>query len=140
MKTVIQLNKWANAHTHISIDIIRVATGLLLFMKGVQFASQTDYLLNIIRPNHPEAATLFLVHYVAMSHLAGGALIAMGLLTRLSALVQLPILIGAFLINFTGAMDIGNLIQASLLLIAAVFFIFYGSGKHSVDYSLKMNM
>jgi hypothetical protein len=49
-------------------------------------------------------------------------------------------LIGAFVINFTGEMVLENLIQATIALTAAVFFVVYGSGKHSVDYNLKLNM
>lgn len=140
MKSIVRLNKWANAHTYVYLDIVRIATGLFLLLKGIQFATQTDYLLDIFRPIHPETISLFLTHYVAMAHIAGGVLIMFGLLTRLSILVQLPILLGAFVVNFIGYFDWGNLVQSSILLVAAVFFLVYGSGKHSADYSLKMNM
>lgn len=140
MKTIVHLNKWANAHTYVYIDIVCIATGLFLLLKGIQFTNQADYLLDILRPIHPEPLSLFLVHYVAMAHMAGGVLILFGLLTRLSMLVQLPILLGAFVVNFIGYFSWSNLAQSSILLLAAVFFLFYGSGKHSADYSLKMNM
>lgn len=141
MKTVIQLNKWANAHTSVFIDILRVATGLFLVIKGVQFSTQTQYLEEVLGSvGNTLGVSFILVHYIAMSHLFGGVLITFGLLTRISLLAQLPILIGAVAINFVGAMDVGNLIQASAVLLVAVFFVFYGSGKRSADYSLKMNM
>ncbi len=141
MKTVVRLNKWANARTSLLIDFLRIATGLFLVFKGIQFSSQTDILTDVLgSAGNSLGASFILIHYVAMSHLFGGALIVFGLLTRLSLLVQLPILIGAVIINFTGDMIVGNMMQASLVLISAVFFIIYGSGKHSVDYSIKMNM
>ena len=78
------------------------------------------------------------IHYVAPAHLVGGLLIAFGLLTRWALIAQIPILIGAILINFIGVMSVGNLIEAIVVFLISVFFIFYGSGKHSVDYYLKM--
>ena len=37
---------------------------------------------------------MIISHYVVMAHLAGGLMLAAGLLTRLAALVQLPVLVG----------------------------------------------
>lgn len=140
MKTIInRLNKWANSHTNIAIDLLRVGIGVFLFIKGIQFADQTQNLVNVIQPKNPSAATLLIVHYVAMVHFAGGLLIVFGLLTRLSCLLQLPILAGAVLVNFTVAMDTGNLLQASIAFLATGFFLVYGSGKHSIDYNLKLH-
>ena len=141
MRTVVRLNKWANAHTNFAIDALRIATGLFLVYKGIQFATQTQYLVDILGPmGRSLGASLFLVHYVSMAHLCGGLLIALGLLTRLSLLIQLPILVGAVIVNFIGVMDVSNLLQATLVLASALFFVFYGSGQHSMDYSLKMNV
>jgi hypothetical protein len=52
--------------------------------------------------------------------------------------IQFPLLIGAILANFLGSMIPLNLLMASLVLLVCVFFFFYGSGKHSADYYLKM--
>jgi len=141
MKTVVRLNKWANAHTNFMIDALRIATGLFLMYKGIQFATQTEYLADILgSTGRSLGASFILIHYVTMAHLCGGLLIVLGFLTRISLLVQLPILIGAVIINFVGVMDVGNLLQASAVLISALFFTFYGSGKHSMDYSMKLNV
>ena len=40
-------------------------------------------------------ATVALAHYVTMGHLVCGFMLAVGLLTRLAAFIQLPILLGA---------------------------------------------
>jgi uncharacterized membrane protein YphA (DoxX/SURF4 family) len=139
MKTVVQLNKWANSHTNILIDVVRIVTGLFLIFKGLQFSFQTHYLADIISSSSLGTG-MFLEHYIAMAHIAGGLLVAMGLITRWALLAQLPIIIGAVAVNFMGSMNTTNLLQASAVLLITLFFIFYGSGKHSVDYSLKMNM
>lgn len=81
---------------------------------------------------------MLIMHYIAPAHFVGGFLIVIGLLTRWAALAQLPILVGALIVNFIGQMDMSNLIWASITLVVCIFFIFYGSGKHSADYYLKM--
>lgn len=138
MATIKSLNKWANAHSYYPLDILRVALGVFFFVMGVQFISQTDMLLELIKPLQNYAGGMLAVHYVAPAHLVGGVLIAFGLLTRWALAVQLPILLGAIAINFVGPMNIGNLILAIVVLLVSIFFIFYGSGKHSVDYKMKM--
>jgi len=138
MISVKSLNKWANAHTYYFIDVLRIALGVFLFIKGINFISQTETLIELIKPLEGYGGTMLTVHYVAFAHLIGGVLIALGLLTRWAILVQLPIIIGAILINFIGVMQPGRLFEASIILILSLFFLFYGSGKHSTDYYMKM--
>lgn len=138
MPSIKSLNKWANAHTYYPLDVLRVALGVFFFIKGVQFISQSDMLMELIQPLQSYGGAMLAVHYVAPAHLVGGILIAFGLLTRWALAIQLPILLGAIVINFAGTMVVGNLILALVVLLVSVFFIFYGSGKHSVDYSMKM--
>ncbi len=138
MASIRTLNKWANAHTYYALDILRIALGVFLFIKGIGFISQTQTLVELITPLQGFAGVMITVHYVASAHLVGGILIAFGLLTRWAIAVQLPILIGAILINFVGEMNIGNLILATVVMFISLFFIFYGSGKHSADYIMKM--
>lgn len=139
MKTINKLNKWANSRTNIGFDLLRIGLGIFFFFKGIQFADQTEMLIKLIEPENTTAIALLIVHYVAMVHFAGGLLIAFGLLTRLSCLLQLPIVIGAVLVNFTVHMDPLSLVQALLATVLTGFFLVYGSGKHSVDYSLKLH-
>lgn len=139
MATIRSLNKWANAHTYYPLDLLRIILGAFFFLKGLEFISQTHMLTELIAPLRGYGGVMLAVHYIAPAHLVGGLLIAFGLLTRWSLIAQVPILIGALLINFVGPMDWGNFILAFVVTLVSVFFIFYGSGKHSVDYYLKMN-
>jgi putative oxidoreductase len=84
------------------------------------------------------AGEMMAIHYVVPAHFIGGLLIAVGLLTRWAVIAQIPILIGAVIINFAGEMSTNNLILAIVALLLCIFFAFYGSGKHSVDKYLKM--
>ncbi|MCF1191586.1 DoxX family protein [Mangrovimonas sp. AS39] len=138
MGTIKTLNKWANAHTYYPLDAVRVALGVFLFIKGIHFMSNTQILMDLFTPIQNLAGGMITVHYVAPAHFIGGMLIAFGLLTRWAIIAQLPILIGAIMINFVGEMHVGNLIVATATLMVCIFFIFYGSGKHSADYYFKM--
>lgn len=141
MKTLKKLNRWANTHSsNYVFDLIRWFFGVYIIYKGITFMSNTTILLDLINPENESATMLLLVHSVILTHLCGGILILFGLLTRIASLAQVPILIGAVAINFTEAMIPSNLLEASLVLLFSLTFVIVGSGKHSVDYSLKLEM
>jgi len=100
--------------------------------------SDSQILIDLFKPVQNMAGGMIMIHYVAPAHFIGGILIAFGLLTRWAIIAQLPILIGAVLINFVGEMNSLNLLLATLTFLISVFFMFYGSGKHSADYYFKM--
>lgn len=132
------LNKWANRHTYWPLDVVRMALGVFLFIKGVNFMSDSQMLINLFEPLRNMTGGMIVIHYVVPAHLIGGIVIFFGLLTRWAIIAQLPILIGAILINFIGEMDYNNLLMSSITFLVCVFFLFYGSGKHSADYYFKM--
>lgn len=138
MGVIKKLNKWANAHTYYPLDVARIALGIFLFYMGVDFMSNPELLAEGMKPFKSITESMMVVHYIAPAHFVGGFLIVVGLLTRWAAVAQLPILIGAVLANFLGEMDTKSLLLASITLLACLFFAFYGSGKHSADYYLKM--
>jgi len=141
MNSVKFLNKWANAHTYFSVDLVRMALGVFLFSKGVTFITNLQYLVDLISPIDKVDSGMFgmiIIHYVASAHFLGGILIFFGLLTRWAIIAQLPILIGAIIINFMGEMHTQNLLLSIITLVICIAFILYGSGKHSADYYFKM--
>ena len=138
MNNVKSLNKWANAHTYLPIDVLRMVIGVFLFMKGIYFVSNIQYLVDLISPIDHIGGGMFLLHYIAPAHLIGGILIFFGLLTRWAIIAQLPILFCAIIINFMGNMHQQNLLLAVLTFGVCVFFLIYGSGKNSADYFFKM--
>lgn len=138
MGRIKSLNKWANAHTNYPIDILRIALGAFLFIKGIDFMGNSQMLMDLIKPIQSLVGGMMVIHYVAPAHFIGGLLIAFGLLTRWAVVAQLPIIIGAIMINFVGNMDTTNLIISLVVFLLCVFFLFYGSGKHSIDKYLKM--
>jgi putative oxidoreductase len=138
MENVKSLNKWANSHTYLPVDLIRIVLGVFLFMKGVSFVTNVQYLHDLISPIDQFGGGMFLLHYIAPAHMIGGIMIFFGLLTRWAIAAQLPILFGAVLVNLMGHMHSESLILAIVVLLACIFFLFYGGGKHSADYYFKM--
>ena len=138
MENVKSLNKWANAHTYLPLDLVRIVLGVFLFMKGVSFVTNAQYLHDLISPVDQYGGGMFLLHYIAPAHMIGGIMIVFGLLTRWAIASQLPILFGAVLVNFMGRMHSESLILAIAVLLLCIFFLFYGGGKHSADYYFKM--
>lgn len=133
------LNKWANRHHSIWIDFLRGLLGVFLIAKGILFITNTQEFEDLTAPlSNYIVGGMFTFHYVAAAHIMGGIMITFGLLTRWCVLAQLPILIGAIIINFTGEMRPINLFLAITILIVSVFFLIYGSGKNSADYYFKM--
>ncbi|AUP81443.1 DoxX family protein [Flavivirga eckloniae] len=132
------LNKWANAHTYLPLDLLRIALGVFLFIKGISFMADSAMLMELFKPIQNLAGGMIVIHYVAPAHFIGGVLIACGLLTRWTIIAQLPILIGAIVINFAGEMDKNNLFLAVMTFFVCLFFLIYGSGKNSLDYYFKM--
>ena len=138
MGRIKSLNKWANRHTYLPLDLLRIALGVFLFIKGISFMSDSQILLDLFKPVQNLTSGMLMVHYVAPVHIIGGILIAFGLLTRWVVIAQLPVLIGAILIKFIGDMNTSNLLLATATFLICVFFLFYGSGKRSLDYYFKM--
>ncbi len=131
-------NKWANAHTYYLLDILRIALGVFLIYKGVTFITNSREFEDLISPLSNFLGGMLTFHYIASAHIVGGIMIIFGLLTRWAIIAQLPILLGAVIINFIGDMNSSNLILATIALVASMFFLFYGGGKHSADYYFKM--
>ena len=138
MDTVKKLNKWANAHTYYGLDVLRIAVGIFLVWKGISFITNTQYYDYYAEPIKKIGGGMIIIHYVVAANMVGGMMIIFGLLSRWALFAQLPILLGAILINFVGKMDYQNLFLSVLFFGICIFFLIYGSGKHSADYYFKM--
>jgi putative oxidoreductase len=132
------LNKWANAHSTFWFDAIRILLGFFLIYKGGYFVSNSRDFEDLIAPVSNFMGGMLTFHYIAAAHIMGGIMIVFGLLTRWALIAQLPILLGAVLINFIGEMNVINLLIAVVTLSVSIFYTIYGSGKHSADYYFKM--
>lgn len=135
-----RVEHWSDTHHPIWLDFIRVGLGVFLFIKGFMFIQDTGALMSILQKSEFPWVSVGLAHYVAMAHLAGGVLIAIGLITRAAILFQLPILIGAvFFVNPERGFYSENteLWSSIIVLILLVFFLVFGSGRFSADHLIR---
>ncbi len=140
MSSPIKVLEWVNARRDYGVDILRIYLGIGLLVRGViQFTSSgrsttSDLILNM---DNSWGVPALILHYVMIAHLCGGALLAVGLLTRISAFVQIPVLAGAvFLIHWhEGLFSLGQSLEFSaLVLFLLILFFVIGSGRLSLDY------
>jgi len=139
MKNINECRRWIESHMDIVIDLVRMYLGIGLFVKGIYFLMHQEELTKLLKGTDNMAFGLGAVaHYVIPIHLVGGLLLAVGLLTRLAALVQMPILIGAIIYVWLPEMPFfeqrQNLEFSALVLFLLTLIFVYGAGRFSVDY------
>ncbi len=120
------------------LTIVRIALGFILFWKGINFIRDTTMLQSMIAHtgvkliDNNSSVLAFLITYI---NLLGGLFIAVGLFTRTSSIIQIPILIGAvFLVNMKQASNSGfELVLSILVLLLLLVFAYKGSSTISAD-------
>jgi putative oxidoreductase len=143
--TVIQkIERWGDLHTAKALDIVRVGLGILIFCKGIAIVSNTQALQELLLQKNVFGFSGMMasvaIHIVGFVHLVGGILIAIGLLTRFTAVMQIPILLVAvFFVNISrGFSTLNSELWLSLIvLLLLIMFWITGSGPYSVDHAMK---
>ncbi|HEY3429996.1 MAG TPA: DoxX family protein [Cyclobacteriaceae bacterium] len=138
MSVVTDVEKWGNSHRPGFLDIFRIALGVFLTYKGLDFITNMDELEMTTSGVNVAFAGAALAHYVVFAHILGGPLIAFGLFTRIVCLVQVPILVGAVIfVNYPkGFLSMGNQMElwaSVVVLVGLIVFMIFGAGKYSID-------
>ena len=134
-----RLVAWQWTNVSMPTDIVRMFLGLALFIRGV-------FLFN-----DPSSIALFLdestipgiLQYITYGHIIGGLMLMLGVLTRLGAFIQIPILTGAvFVVHLReGLVSPEQSLELSALVLFLLLIIFaFGPGKLSLDYKIFGNM
>jgi uncharacterized membrane protein YphA (DoxX/SURF4 family) len=140
MEGIERLRRWLDARRDLWLDLLRVYVGFALFAKGVAFVRQGNLLFEQVRESGVGFSEGLIAHYVVLAHIGGGLLLGIGLITRLAAAIQIPVLAGAVLFVhrqeglFTPAMTLELTI---LVLVLLVLFTVAGGGPVSVDEWLR---
>jgi putative oxidoreductase len=146
MERVDRLRDWVESQRDLAFEIVRIFLGLVLFAQGVYFVSHVGEVRSLLDRGgvHLDfTSAVALGHYVALAHLGGGFLLALGMMTRLAAAVQIPVLLGAvFLVHLrAGLFGPGqNLELAVLVLLLLALCVFHGGGRLSVDAYLTRHL
>lgn len=136
MSTYRNLVDWIEAHRDAGIDLVRIYLGIGLFVRGVLFIAESQGVEALVDLSSFSILSAALAHYVTFAHLLGGLLLAAGLLTRLAALVQIPVLAGAvFLVHLDeGLLSADQSLEFSALVLFLLVVVFvFGPGPWSAD-------
>lgn len=137
--------EWIEAHRDWWFDLVRVYLGIGLFVKGIQFVQDDSFLVQVLQqsPSTPfkfRFLETFALHYIPLAHIGGGLLLAVGLMTRISTMFQLPVLIGAVLLAYSGDGIFTHDQEfqfTALVLWLLLMILIRGSGRLSVDHYLR---
>jgi uncharacterized membrane protein YphA (DoxX/SURF4 family) len=114
-------------------DLIRIYLGVGLAVRGVLFFLDPTWIGTML----PESTDSQLApQLIALGHMAGGALLGLGLFTRLAAAIQVIPVLGA-LVLLHSREDLASQNQSlefsALVLVMLIFFAFFGAGQWSLD-------
>lgn len=139
MGTLQQIQQWSLTHHPRWLIVLRVALGICLFFKGIFFLVNTATLEELVKGSLVANRTDWLVIFITWSHLLGGFLMIIGLLTRWAALLNIPILMGAIIFINTQRDAFGafELPFAFIVLLLLIFFLIEGGGPISLDNFFK---
>ncbi|MDQ6904579.1 MAG: DoxX family protein [Bacteroidota bacterium] len=121
------------------LTIVRIALGLILFWKGISFirdASDLQEMLQRMSIGVVDKNTEWIAFLITYLNLLGGLFIIVGLFTKTSCIVQIPILIGAvFFVNTSEGLNQSTteLILSAVVLVLLIVFAIIGSGAISAD-------
>ncbi len=124
------------SNRHLVLDAVRVYLGAGLFFRGLVLLTTDTGLQEFAGGAAPSLPVSGLATYVMAAHVVGGALLVVGLYTRLAAIVQLPVLIGAvILVHWQNGLLSANqsLEFSALVLFLLVLVVLFGGGKWSLD-------
>ena len=112
--------------------LTRWAAGIIFLVFGI--AKFSDHAAELASFRHyPLPAPGFVVYLVGVVEIAGGLLLAAGLVTRLAAVALAGDMIGAVVVSGLARWEVISLTLAPMLLVAMIILIRSGGGRWSVD-------
>jgi uncharacterized membrane protein YphA (DoxX/SURF4 family) len=124
------------------MTVLRIYLGVALAIKGIYYITDMQQLEATLGENFGETRNL-IAWFVVFAHSVGGACLALGFVTRLSAGLNAVVLAGATFIHFIGMESIGliggdpDFQFAMLVLVTLLVFLWQGSGRFSMDRMMR---
>lgn len=143
MNITTRISRWRHSYPSFILLIARIILGIILIAKGIFFISHAQQLKDLILTSRFSGWVGFLTAYVTFAHLFGGVFIIIGLFTRIAALIQVPVLLGAlfFILPVHEINDMGSDIILSLIVLGLLVYVLRkGSGTISMDDYLKHHL
>lgn len=136
MNLVQRVEHWGDTHHPQWLDIVRIALGIFLCYKGVEFLTNMSGMLALMtsKMSFGSFTSILMSNYISFAHILGGILLILGVLTRFACILQIPILIGAILF-INGSQDMyrpfSQLLLAIVVLLLLICFLIVGNGRLS---------
>lgn len=130
------LPNYAKPGPSLGFDLVRAYLGIGLVIRGIMFVSKPELVMGYLGDQNGWFLAYAASHYVAIAHLGGGVLLTLGLATRLAALVQIPVLLGAVVLvhGSDGLLTSGQSLEFSALVLMLLgVYMVVGAGPLSVD-------
>ncbi len=124
--------KVLDSKTDKAYALIRIFLGIALLIRGWLILANPNSLIEL----GVERELFFWVSLVGIVHIIGGLLLSIGLITRIAALIQIPILLSAifYVHSHTQLMMGGQSLELAILVLFLLFLFFIvGSGPISVS-------
>ncbi|MFM2358293.1 MAG: hypothetical protein RLY16_286 [Bacteroidota bacterium] len=135
MSIFTKISAWTASHNPRWLALIRLALGAALLLRGVTFLDNPADLDKLISTTALAGYNNILIHVIPWTHIVGGFLLILGLFTRLAAVLQIPIILGAIIfVHFQKPifkMEI-DLAYSILLILLLLVFVIEGSGPLSL--------
>ena len=134
------MRQWFLDHRSWCMDLVRIYLGVGLFAKGLAFLVHREELVRTMVDHDIIWSGMALAHFVILTHIFGGLLMAVGIGTRIGALIQIPNLVGAtFFVNWSGGLwgFAEELRFSALVLFLLLMFVWYGAGPLSLEGRLQ---
>jgi uncharacterized membrane protein YphA (DoxX/SURF4 family) len=137
MNLLHRLEYWGDRHHPKWLDIIRIALGVFLCYKGIDFLQNMGTLLSRMSAGLPFSSFVYVLagHYAVFAHILGGIFLALGVYTRLACIIQIPVLLGAIIfLNTSPDMlrPYSELFLSIIVLLLLIYFLIVGNGPWSV--------
>jgi putative oxidoreductase len=139
MNLIEKFEYWGDRHHPKWLDIIRIALGIFLCYKGVDYLRNTSDLISLMKNTSPfsEFMIILIGHYITFAHIIGGFFLTIGMFTRAACIIQIPILIGAVIfVNIGATRDAfspySELFLSIIVLLLLIYFLIIGNGPLSV--------
>ena len=126
-----RFSRWRHTYPALLLLLARILIGMVLIVKGIFFISHAQHLRELILQSRFAAGVGFVTAYVTFVHLFGAVFIIIGLFTRIAALLQLPVLLGAvfFILPAQNTTDYSfDLVLSILVLTLLVVILIKGAG------------
>jgi uncharacterized membrane protein YphA (DoxX/SURF4 family) len=121
------------------LTLVRIALGLILFWKGINFmrdSSDLHLMLQRMSIGVVDKNSVWIEFLITYINLLGGLFIIVGLFTKTSSIILIPILISVvFFVNTRHGLNQSTfeLVLSAIVLILLILFSIKGSGILSAD-------